>query len=161
MTNLLTWSITILHISSVNGIASSFLHPAILHCSDSSDGKTASSLPVITVRPAAEPTPSWQKQTWRHRGTKQTGDRHGPQPPPACWAKTRNKADRLSDGGLEPFFTPPRQSKTGSSPVSESCQPWVNRDKNTYPDDRTTTDLPIEDITCTNGATQEAANHWH
>lgn len=149
ITNLLTWPITVLYISS-------FLHPALQRlkrwqdCVESSrhNGATRSRADAILTKTDVT---SQRDKT----------DRHGPQPPPACWAKTRNKADRLSDGGLEPFFTPPRQSKTGSSPVSESCQPWGNRDKNTYPDDRTTTDLPIEDITCTNGATQEAANHWH
>lgn len=148
MTNLLTRSITVLYISSVNGIASSFL----LSCTAATQAmarlRRVSSRHNGATRSRADAILTKTDVTSQRDKT----DRHGPQPPPACWAKTRNKADRLSDGGLEPFFTPPRQSKTGSSPVSESCQPWVNRDKNTYPGDRTTTDLPIEDITCTNGA---------
>lgn len=155
MTNLLTRPITVS--KCWRDQTYSTVHPT----QEPSDGKThsASSLAVITVRPAAEPTttPSWQNT----RDVTEGQNRPSWPAAVAVRQKREIKPIRFSDGGLGPFFTPPRQSETGSSPVSESCLPWVHRDKNTYPDDQLRISADWRYLARTAPRWRPLINHWH
>lgn len=145
---------------SVEGIRRTVRYSQLLYIlqNNTAMAKTHSaSPPVITVRPAAEPTtPSWQNR----RDVTEGQNRPSWSAAVAVRQKREIKPIRFSDGGLEPFFTPPRQFETGSSPVSESCLPWVSRhpQRQKHVSRRPTTDLCRSKITCTNGATLEATN---